>query len=77
MIVLICISLMTNDVGHILVASQPLGIPQLRILCLAMYPIFNRVVGFSGVQHLESLYNPSIRYKICKFPNLLVAFWSY
>jgi hypothetical protein len=25
-------------------ASQPFGIPQLRILCLALYPIFNRVI---------------------------------
>ena len=34
-------------------ASQPFGIPQLRILCLALYPIFNRVIWFSGVQLLE------------------------
>jgi hypothetical protein len=52
-VVLICISLMIKDVEHFLGASQPLGIPQLRILCLALYPIFNRVVWFSGVQVLE------------------------
>ena len=37
---LICISLMTNDVEHFLDASQPFSIPQLRILCLALYPLF-------------------------------------
>jgi hypothetical protein len=52
-VVLICISLMINDVEHFLVASQPFGIPQLRILCLALYPIFNRVIWFCGVQLLE------------------------
>jgi hypothetical protein len=41
-VVFICISLMINDVGHLFFpgASQPLSIPQLRILCLALYPIF-------------------------------------
>jgi hypothetical protein len=48
-----CISLMIKDVEHILGASQPFSIPQLRILCLALYPIFNRVTWFSGVQLLE------------------------
>jgi hypothetical protein len=38
--VLICISLMTKGVELILGASQPFGIPQLRVLCLALYPIF-------------------------------------
>jgi hypothetical protein len=53
-VVLICISLTTKDVEHyFLGASQPFGIPQLRILCLALYPIFNRVICFSGVQPLE------------------------
>ena len=37
---LICISLMTKDIEHFLGASQLFGIPQLRILCLALYPIF-------------------------------------
>jgi hypothetical protein len=46
---LICISLMTKDIEHFLGASQLFGIPQLRILCLALYPIFNRVNWFSGV----------------------------
>jgi hypothetical protein len=40
MVILICISLMTKDVEHFLGASQPFGIPQFRILCLALYPIF-------------------------------------
>jgi hypothetical protein len=39
-VVLICISLMIKDIEHFLGASQPFGIPQLRILCLALYPIF-------------------------------------
>ena len=39
-VVLICISLMIKDVEHFLGVSQPFGIPQLRILCLALYPIF-------------------------------------
>jgi hypothetical protein len=38
--VLICISLMIKDVELFLVASQSFGIPQLRILCLALYLIF-------------------------------------
>ena len=36
-VVLICISLMIKDVEHFLGASQPFGIPQLRILCLALW----------------------------------------
>jgi hypothetical protein len=53
-VVLICISLMIKDIEHLFLgASQPFGISQLRILCLALYPIFNRVIWFSGVQLLE------------------------
>ena len=39
-VVLICISLMTKGFEHFLSASQPFEIPLLRILCLALYPIF-------------------------------------
>jgi hypothetical protein len=39
-VVLIFISLMTKGVEHFLSASWPLNIPQLRIHCLALYPIF-------------------------------------
>jgi hypothetical protein len=39
-VVLICISLMTKDVEHFLGASRPFSIPQLRILCLALYSTF-------------------------------------
>jgi len=34
-------------------ASQPFDIPQLRILCLALHPTFNRVIWFSGGWLLE------------------------
>ena len=43
-VVLICISLMIKDVEHFLGASQPFSIPQLRILCLALNPIFNGAI---------------------------------
>jgi hypothetical protein len=36
---LICFSLMIKDIEHVLGASQPFSIPQLRILCLDLYPI--------------------------------------
>jgi hypothetical protein len=39
-VVLICISLMIIDAEHFSGASQPFGIPQVRILCLALSPIF-------------------------------------
>ena len=45
--------LMIKDVEHFLGASQTLYIPHLRILCLALYPIFNRIIWFSGIQFLE------------------------
>jgi hypothetical protein len=49
-VVLICISLMTKDVEYFsLGTSQLLEIPQLRILCLALYPNFIRALWFSGV----------------------------
>jgi hypothetical protein len=51
-------------------ASQPFGIPQLRIFCLALYPIFNRVIWFSGVQLFEFFvyigYQPAIGLRISK-----------
>jgi hypothetical protein len=37
---LVCISLMIKDFEHFSGASQPFSIPQLRILCLALNPIF-------------------------------------
>jgi hypothetical protein len=39
-VVLICISLMIKDVEHFSGASQPLGIPQVRILCFSLSLIF-------------------------------------
>jgi uncharacterized protein YqcC (DUF446 family) len=45
-VVLICIFLMTRMLNIFSGASQPYVIPQLRILCLAVYPIFNRVICF-------------------------------
>jgi hypothetical protein len=58
-VVLICISLMTKDVEHFfffLGASQTFGIPQLRILSLALYPIFIGLFGFLESNFLSSLY---------------------
>ena len=52
----ICISLITKDVDQFLGASQPFSIPKLRILCLALYPIINRVIWFLESNFLSSLY---------------------
>ena len=53
-VVLIWVFLMTKDVEHFFqVLLTPFDIPQLRILCLALCPIFNRVIWFSGIQLLE------------------------
>jgi hypothetical protein len=45
-VVLICISLMIKDAEHFFFSgvSQPFSIPQVRILCLALSPIFNGVI---------------------------------
>jgi hypothetical protein len=43
-VVLICISLMIKDAEYFSSASQPFGIPQVRILCLALSPFFNGVI---------------------------------
>jgi hypothetical protein len=44
-VVLICLSLMIKDVEHFFqVLLSHSVFPQLRILCLALYPIFNRVI---------------------------------
>jgi hypothetical protein len=43
-VVLICISLMIKDAEHFSGASQSFGIPQVRILCLGLSPIFNGVI---------------------------------
>ena len=43
-VILICISLMIKDVEHFSGASQPFGIPWVRILCLALSPIFKGVI---------------------------------
>jgi hypothetical protein len=59
-VVLICISLMIKDVEHFF-QVKPFSIPQLRILCLVLLPIFNRVNLFSCVQLLE--FFVYIRYK--------------
>jgi hypothetical protein len=51
---------MTEDAEHFLLgASQPFGIPQFRILCLALYPNFNRIICLSEV-FLSSLYKLDI-----------------
>jgi hypothetical protein len=44
-VVLIPISLMTKDIEpFFLGVSQPFGIPQLKNLCLVLYPISNRII---------------------------------
>jgi hypothetical protein len=40
----ICISVMIKDAEKFLGASQPFSIPQVRIPCLALSPIFNGVI---------------------------------
>jgi hypothetical protein len=47
---------MIKDVEHFCRFFSAFGIPKLRILCLALYPIFNVVICFSGVQLLECVY---------------------
>jgi hypothetical protein len=47
---------MIKDVEHFLGASQTLYIPHLRILCLALYPTFNRLFCSLGSNFLSSLY---------------------
>ena len=48
-VILICISLMTKDVEKNFRYFSPFDIPQLKILCLALYPVFNRIIWFFGV----------------------------
>jgi hypothetical protein len=55
-VVLICISLMIKDVEILSGASQPFGIPQVRILCLALYHLF--LIGL--FDFLESTFLSSI-----------------
>ena len=43
-VVFTCIFLMIKDVEHFFRCFSAFGIPQLRILCLALYPFFNRVI---------------------------------
>ena len=63
-------------------ASQPFGIPQLRILCLALYPILIGLFGSLESNFLSSLYisdiSPLLDLGLVKiFSNLLVAILSY
>jgi hypothetical protein len=59
-------------------ASQPFVIPHLRILCLALYPIFNGVIWISVVQLLEPFlytgYKSHIRFRIGKNP-FPICYW--
>jgi hypothetical protein len=47
---------MTKDVKHSLGASWPFDIPQLRILCLALYPFLIGLFGSLESNFLSSLY---------------------
>jgi hypothetical protein len=63
-------------------ASQPFGIPQLRIICLALYTIFNGLFEFLEFSFLSSLYildiSPLSDLGVVKIhSNLLVAILSY
>jgi hypothetical protein len=55
-VVLICISLMIEDVEHFKGASQSFVTSQLRILCLDLYPILIGVFGLLEFNFLSSLY---------------------
>ena len=71
---------MIKDGEYFLHASQPFGIPQLRIIFLALYNIFNGVFEFLEFSFLSSLYildiSPLSDLGLVKFfPNLLVAFF--
>ena len=62
-------------------ASQPFNIPQFRILCLSLHPIFNMVIDSLESNFLSSLYileiSPlSIVELVQTFPNLLAAVLS-
>jgi hypothetical protein len=69
-VVFICISLMKRHVEQFLGASEPFNIPQFKILCLALYPIFNRIIWFSRVCLLDFFvyigYNSSIEFRFHK-----------
>jgi hypothetical protein len=43
-VILICISLMTKGVKNFFRCFSDISIPHLKILCLALYPTFNRVI---------------------------------
>ena len=51
---------MTKDVDHFLDASWPFEISLLKILCLALCPIFNWVIWVVGFNFLSSLYTLDI-----------------
>ena len=56
MIVLICLFLMIRMLNIFSGASQPFIIPQLRILCLYLYPILMGLFEFLESSFLSSLY---------------------
>ena len=61
-------------------ASQPFGIPQVRILCLALSPIFNGVIWFSVVHLLDFFiyigYQSPLWFRIGKDP-FPICWWSF
>ena len=58
-------------------ASQKFNIPQVKILCLALYPIYKRDIWLSGVYLLEFFvylgYKPSVRWSVGK--DLFLICW--
>ena len=80
-VVLICISLMTKEVEHFFRYFSGFAIPQVKILCLALYPIFKGDSWLSGVYLLEFFvylgYKPSVGCSKDLFPVCWLLFCPF